>query len=52
MCVISFTSPPILDSLLNFDVSDFRGFLEQRRVAIKSMMLAYVSTIMDRSIKE
>ena len=52
MCVISFTSPPILDSLLNFDVSDFRRFLEQRRVAIKSMMLAYVGTIMDRSIKE
>jgi TetR/AcrR family transcriptional regulator len=52
MCVISFTSPPLLDSLLNFDVSDFRGFLEQRRVAIKSMMLTYVDTIMDRSIKE
>jgi TetR/AcrR family transcriptional regulator len=52
MCVISFTSPPLLESLLSFDVSDFQAFLRERRVAIKSMMLAYVATIMDRSIKE
>jgi hypothetical protein len=52
MCVISFTSPPILDSLLNFDVSDFESFLKERRVAIKSMMLAYVDTIVARSTKE
>jgi TetR/AcrR family transcriptional regulator len=52
MCVISFTSPPLLESVLNFDVSDFEAFLKERRVAIKSMMLAYVRTIMDRTIKE
>jgi AcrR family transcriptional regulator len=49
MCIISFTSPPLLESLLNFDVSDFQGFLKDRRVAIKAMMLAYVGTIIHYS---
>jgi AcrR family transcriptional regulator len=53
MCVISFTSPPLLESLLDFDVSDFQAFLKTRRAAIKSMMLAYVEAIMmDGSTKE
>lgn len=52
MCVISFTSPPLLESLLNFDVSDFQGFLKERRVAIKAMMLAYVGDLIGPSKEE
>jgi len=52
MCVISFTSPPLLESLLNFDVSDFQSFLKERRVAIKAMILAYVGAIIGPSTEE
>ncbi|MGD2125783.1 MAG: TetR/AcrR family transcriptional regulator [Desulfobacteraceae bacterium] len=52
MCVISFISPPLLEHLLDFDVSDFEGFLKQRRIAIKAMVLAYAGTIIGHTKKE
>ncbi|MBU2499561.1 MAG: TetR/AcrR family transcriptional regulator [Proteobacteria bacterium] len=52
MCVISFTSPLLLEGLLDLDLSDFEGYLKQRRIAIKAMALAYLELIMGESTKE
>jgi len=38
MCLVSFVSPMIIESMLDFDVSDMKGFLRDRRKAIKSMV--------------
>ena len=52
MCVISFTSPPLLEGLFDFDLSDFKKYLKQRRVAVKAMALAYLALITGDSKKE
>jgi AcrR family transcriptional regulator len=44
MCVISFTSPIILDAVALIDTSDFNSYIADRRAAIKSMLLAYART--------
>lgn len=40
MCLVSFISPLFLESMLDFDVSDMKKFLKDRRRAIKSMIFA------------
>lgn len=40
MCVVSFTSPLLLESILDFDTTDMKGFLRERRRAIKYMVSA------------
>lgn len=52
MCVISFTSPLLLEGLLDLDLSDFEGYLKQRRIAIKAMALAHLDLITGDSEKE
>jgi hypothetical protein len=42
MCAISFVSPLLLESVVHYDISDFRAYLQQRRAAIKAMAGAYV----------
>ena len=52
MCIISFTSPPMLAALARVDIPDFPTYLEERRVAVKAMLMAYVDAhpnIGDRS---
>ncbi len=48
MCVVSFTSPLLLETILDVDVSDMKGFLRDRRKAIKSMVLASVEAQMGK----
>ena len=50
MCVISFTSPLLLEALLDFDVSDFDGYIEQRKKSVEGVLLAYVAHIRNGSI--
>ena len=45
MCAISFVSPLLLEALGHFKVSDLNLYLKDRRVAVKSMILAYVKTL-------
>ena len=52
MCAISLVSPLILDVLGHFKVVDLNLYLKDRRVAIKSMMLAYVQNLIRGSKKE
>ena len=52
MCAISFVSPLLLEALGHFKVADFNLYLKDRRVAVKSMTLAYVKTLIRRAKKE
>ena len=45
MCAISFVSPLLLEALGHFKVSDLNLYLKDRRVAIKSVILAYVKSL-------
>jgi AcrR family transcriptional regulator len=45
MCIISFTSPPMLAALARVDITDFGVYLEERRAAIKAMLVASVDTL-------
>jgi TetR/AcrR family transcriptional regulator len=45
MCAISFVSPLLLESVVQYDISDFKAFLQQRRTAIKAMAVAYVASL-------
>ena len=45
MCAISFISPLLLDSILDFNVQDLDNYLKGRRASIKAMLLAYVATL-------
>lgn len=38
MCVVSFTSPLLLETILDVDVSDRKAFLKKRKTAIKTML--------------
>jgi AcrR family transcriptional regulator len=42
MCLISFISPPLIEALLDLDLTDFDQFIQQRRSAIKTIVLAYI----------
>jgi AcrR family transcriptional regulator len=44
MCAISFIAPLMLQNLLDFEISDMKAFLKDRRQAIKAMVLASVET--------
>lgn len=48
MCLVSFISPLIIGSMLDFDVSDMKGFLKDRRKAIKAMVFAALETLKTR----
>jgi len=48
MCVVSFTSPLLLENILDVDVSNMKAFLRDRRKAIKSMVLASAETLMHK----
>mgnify|MGYP000737146036 FL=1 len=52
MCAISFVSPLLLEALGHFKVADFNLYLKDRRVAVKSMTLAYVKDLVRVSRKE
>jgi AcrR family transcriptional regulator len=52
MCAISFVSPLLLEALGLFKVADLNLYLKDRRVAIKSMTLAYVKNLIGGSRKE
>ena len=52
MCAISFVSPLLLEALGHFKVADFNLYLKDRRVAVKSMTLAYVKDLIPVSRKE
>lgn len=52
MCAISFVSPLLLEALGHFKVADLNLYLKDRRVAIKSMTLAYVKNLIGGSRKE
>ncbi|MFH1139892.1 MAG: TetR/AcrR family transcriptional regulator [Pseudomonadota bacterium] len=41
MCVVSYVSPMMLETLVQYDTSDFEAFLAERRKAIKAMVRAY-----------
>lgn len=51
MCVVSFTCPLLLQTILDFDVSDMKAFLRDRRRAIKAMVLASVETLITKPRK-
>jgi AcrR family transcriptional regulator len=42
MCLISFISPPLIEAILDLDLTDFDRFIQQRRSAIKTIVLAYI----------
>jgi TetR/AcrR family transcriptional regulator len=44
MCLITFISPPLIEALLNLNLTDFEQFIQQRRTAIKAIALAYIRT--------
>ena len=46
MCAVSFTSPLLLETILDVDVSDMKAFLGDRRRAIKAMVLASMETLL------
>jgi TetR/AcrR family transcriptional regulator len=52
MCAISFVSPLLLESVVHYDISDFEAYLQQRRVAIKAMAVAYVAALSSGIHKE
>jgi AcrR family transcriptional regulator len=52
MCAISFVSPLLLEALGHFKVPDLNLYLKDRRVAVKSMTLAYVKNLIRDSKKE
>jgi TetR/AcrR family transcriptional regulator len=52
MCAISFVSPLLLEALGHFKVADLNLYLKDRRVAVKSMTLAYVKNLIRGSRKE
>ena len=52
MCAISFVSPLLLEALGHFKVTDLNLYLKDRRVAVKSMTLAYVKNLVRGSNKE
>jgi TetR/AcrR family transcriptional regulator len=52
MCAISFVSPLFLESVVHYDISDFKAYIQQRRAAIKSMAVAYVAALSSRIPKE
>lgn len=49
MCAISFVSPLLLEILGHFEVVDFKLYLKDRRIAVKTTMLAYVQSLHLRS---
>jgi AcrR family transcriptional regulator len=52
MCAISFVSPLLLEALGHFKVADLNLYLRDRRVAVKSMTIAYVKNLVRGSKKE
>jgi TetR/AcrR family transcriptional regulator len=52
MCAISFVSPLLLESVLHYDISDFKAYLQQRRAAIKAMAVAYLAALSSGIPKE
>jgi TetR/AcrR family transcriptional regulator len=52
MCLISFISPPLIEALLDLDLTDFDQFIQQRRSAIKAMVLAYIRTLKNSAAKD
>ncbi|MEW6264873.1 MAG: TetR family transcriptional regulator [Thermodesulfobacteriota bacterium] len=42
MCVVSFVSPLFLETVFGQDLSDFEGFLNRRRRAVKSMVVSFI----------
>jgi TetR/AcrR family transcriptional regulator len=48
MCVVSFTSPILLETILDVDVSDMKGFLRDRRKAIKATVFSSLDTLKKR----
>jgi AcrR family transcriptional regulator len=52
MCAISFVSPLLLEALGHFKVADLNLYLKDRRVAVKSMTIAYVKNLVRGSKKE
>ena len=48
MCVVSFTSPILLETLLDVDVSDMRVFLKDRRRAIKATVFSSLDSLKKR----
>jgi len=44
MCLISFLGPPIVASVLQYDLSDFQAYLGNRRKAIKAVIVSFVRT--------
>jgi TetR/AcrR family transcriptional regulator len=52
MCAISFVSPLFLESVVRYDISDFKAYLQQRRAAIKAMAVAYVTSLSSGIHKE
>lgn len=48
MCLVSFISPLIIESMIDFDVSDMKSFLKDRRKAIKTMVSASLGTLKTR----
>ncbi|MBS1237941.1 MAG: hypothetical protein H6R37_1185, partial [Deltaproteobacteria bacterium] len=47
-----FVSPLLLEALGHFKVTDLNLYLKDRRVAVKSMTLAYVKNLVRGSNKE
>jgi hypothetical protein len=52
MCAISFVSPLLLEALGHFKVADLNLYLKDRRISIKSMMIAYAKNLTRGSKKE
>jgi len=52
MCAISFVSPLLLEALGHFKAADLNHYLKDRRIAVKSMTLAYVKDLIRGSRKE
>ena len=52
MCLMSFISPLLLETVADYEIQDFDKYLDQRRAAIKAMVLAYIKARIVDSDKE
>ena len=48
MCVVSFTSPILLETILDVDLSDMKVFLRDRRKAIKATVFSSLASLKRR----
>ncbi|MFH1090177.1 MAG: TetR/AcrR family transcriptional regulator, partial [Pseudomonadota bacterium] len=51
MCVASFMSPVMLETVVKYSVPDFDSFLNERRASIKAVALAYVGSRLAKPVR-